>query len=333
MKLVTVIVPVYNVEKFLNKCVDSICRQTYTNLEIIIVDDGSTDNSGCICDELKEKDERIIVIHKMNGGLSDARNAGLEVATGDYIGFVDSDDYIESDMYELLVNNIEEYKADVSCCRYAKVYEDGKREPVGDDHSVTVFEGLNGLKEYLYGKTLDPFVCNKLYQAYSIHNKLDRAYYIRFVKGILGEDNPFNADILKNTDKVVIAGEAKYNYLQGRKGAITSRRLSQKKIDSVYWWDEIRTYCHDHCPSLEKYALRRQILFYIGLYNDVYDDKNHLDVKREVQQFISIHNKDVIHSEICENTVKIATVLLAKVPRVYIIFMKLYKIMVGTAKI
>ena len=98
--LISVIVPVYNVEKFLVKCVDSILAQTYTNLEIIIVDDGSPDNCPAICDELAKKDSRIKVIHKENGGASSARNAGLDIAKGEYIGFVDGDDYIAKDMYE-----------------------------------------------------------------------------------------------------------------------------------------------------------------------------------------------------------------------------------------
>ena len=105
-ELISIIVPVYNVEKYVEKCINSIINQTYKNLQIILVDDGSKDNSGKICDEFKLKDNRIEVIHKNNGGLSDARNAGLKLAKGDYIGFVDSDDYIEADMYETLYNLI-----------------------------------------------------------------------------------------------------------------------------------------------------------------------------------------------------------------------------------
>ena len=103
---ISVIVPVYNVEQYLERCVDSIINQTYTNLEIILVNDGSTDNSGKLCDELAKKDERIRVIHKENGGLSDARNRGIDEAESDLVGFIDSDDYIDSDMYEVLLKNL-----------------------------------------------------------------------------------------------------------------------------------------------------------------------------------------------------------------------------------
>ena len=109
-KLISVIVPVYNVEEYVEKCVLSIINQTYKNLEIILVDDGSTDNSGKICDEIAIKDNRIKVIHKKNGGLSDARNVGIDIAKGDYLGFVDSDDYIDPDMYSILLNNMNNCK-------------------------------------------------------------------------------------------------------------------------------------------------------------------------------------------------------------------------------
>ena len=102
MAVISVIVPVYKVEKFLDRCINSIIQQTFTNLEIILVDDGSPDRSGEICDEWKMKDKRIRVIHKENGGLSDARNKGLDVATGDYVAFIDSDDWIDPDMFQLL---------------------------------------------------------------------------------------------------------------------------------------------------------------------------------------------------------------------------------------
>lgn len=119
-ELISVIVPVYNVEKYVEKCVESIINQTYKNIEIILVDDGSTDNSGKIIDNISLKDNRIKVIHKENGGLSDARNAGLDICNGKYIGFVDSDDSIHKKMYEILYKNIKEYSANISICRIEK---------------------------------------------------------------------------------------------------------------------------------------------------------------------------------------------------------------------
>ena len=123
MKLLSVIIPVYNVKPYLEKCVESIVDQTYHNLQIILVDDGSTDGSQTICDELAQKDSRIVVIHKENGGLSTARNVGMDRAKGDYIAFVDSDDWLERNMYEVLINQLEAHDADLVACSKKKQLE------------------------------------------------------------------------------------------------------------------------------------------------------------------------------------------------------------------
>ena len=138
--LISIIVPVYNVENYLRKCVDSIINQSYKNLEIILVDDGSTDSSGKICDEYSLKDSRIKVIHKKNGGLSDARNAGMEIASGDFWGFVDSDDYIDSDMYSVLLENLLGAEADLSACGRIFTY-DGKEIPEYSENNPVTLSG------------------------------------------------------------------------------------------------------------------------------------------------------------------------------------------------
>ena len=125
---ISVIVPVYNVENYLEKCVESILKQTYTNLEILLVNDGSTDTSGELCDQLAQRDQRIRVIHKENGGLSDARNRGIEEASSDLIGFIDSDDYIDQDMYETLYRQMLESSADLSMCGHYDVYQPNFRK-------------------------------------------------------------------------------------------------------------------------------------------------------------------------------------------------------------
>ena len=147
-ELISIIVPVYNVEKYLKKCVDSIVNQTYKNLEIILVDDGATDNSGKICDELVELDNRIKVYHKKNGGLSDARNYGVERATGDYIGFVDSDDYIDAEMYEKLYEAIKKENVDVAECNLKIVYPE-KTDLFTDQKYYQICNNQEYLEEYL----------------------------------------------------------------------------------------------------------------------------------------------------------------------------------------
>lgn len=328
-KKISVIVPIYNVQEYLERSVESIIGQTYENLEIILVDDGATDNCPELCEQLAQRDPRIKVVHKINGGLSDARNAGLDVATGEYIGFVDSDDYIESDMYQLLVENLEKYDADISCCRYTWVWDDGQQEKVGDSGEIYIYEGQEALKEYIYGKVMDPFAWNKLYKTELINGERP----VRFIKGILGEDNPFITELFKKEYKVVVAGESKYNYLQQRKGAITNSGVSQRKIDSVYWWDTLRRECAEKYPELEKYALRRQVLFYIGLYNMVCADECHKKEAKNVQGFVNEHVKEIWKSDVCEKTVKISALLLAKAPIVYQCAMRMYKKVVGRARL
>lgn len=130
--LISVIVPIYNVEKYLARCVDSIVNQTYKNLEIILVDDGSPDRCPKMCDDYAEKDSRIKVVHKKNGGLSDARNAGMAVATGEYISFIDSDDYVSDDFFECLLDVMNKENSDIAECSVVKLYEDGHLEQYTD---------------------------------------------------------------------------------------------------------------------------------------------------------------------------------------------------------
>ena len=137
--LISVIVPVYNVEKYLVQCINSILNQTIKNLEIILVDDGSLDNSGKICDEFSKKDDRIVAIHKENNGLSSARNAGLEIANGNYIGFVDSDDWLDEHMYEILLKLIKENNSDISCCDFFKTADSNDTMPSCDDEVINSY--------------------------------------------------------------------------------------------------------------------------------------------------------------------------------------------------
>ena len=161
--LISVVIPVYNIEKYLERCVYSVREQTYKNLEIILVDDGSTDNSGLICDKLAAEDAGIRVFHKKNGGSSSARNLGISKAQGEYIGFVDSDDYIEPDMYELLYAAIQEYDADIAQIGRDEIDEKGNRLPnICEPPQQAIFiESETFLKELLMHRG-DCSFCTKL---------------------------------------------------------------------------------------------------------------------------------------------------------------------------
>ena len=161
--LVSVIVPIYNTEKYLDRCIKSIVNQTYKNLEIILVDDGSPDNCPSICDNWARIDSRINVIHQKNSGVSAARNAALDLASGEYIGFVDSDDFIEPDMYSLLVQKSVDTDAGCASCGFVFDYIDG-RDSVLIKSEDFVLNGEDILKNYIADKLIRPETANKIYK-------------------------------------------------------------------------------------------------------------------------------------------------------------------------
>lgn len=206
MKLVTIIVPIYNVEQYLRECLDSIISQTYKNIEIILVDDGSPDRSSAICDEYAAKDARIKVIHKINGGLSSARNAGLEIAKGDYITFCDSDDILMPDAIECYIDMQSKFCCDIVSCE-SLFLENGKTSEIEHYHKkepITLFSGV----EYIGGffdYSTDCSVCNKMYNREAIGKN-------RFPVGKTNEDILFQYDVLKNCRLLAHSNKGLYLY-------------------------------------------------------------------------------------------------------------------------
>ena len=181
--LISVIVPVYNVEKYLKKCIQSIINQTYKNLEIILVDDGSSDNSGKICDEFAQKDNRIKVIHKTNGGLSDARNAGLDVMSGEWVSFVDSDDFVSPYYIENLHYLVNKYDVDMAITSFVRFFNENTKLSSNkiSNQEVLIHNPDEAIKNMLYGKYYSVSACFKIY-------KKDLFYNNRFTKGKIYED-------------------------------------------------------------------------------------------------------------------------------------------------
>lgn len=205
--LISVVVPIYNVEKYLSRCVDSICAQTYTNLEIILVDDGSPDNCGKMCDEYAAKDSRIKVIHKENGGLSDARNVAIDVAQGEYLTFVDSDDYVSADYVEVLWNAMRKYDAEMSVCVPNCFYEYKESDStINSNYSVEkVFDAKEALITMFYQRDFDTSAWGKLYHRALFEN-------IRYPKGILYEDLPTTYRLIQCCKKVAYVNKPNYYY-------------------------------------------------------------------------------------------------------------------------
>lgn len=225
--MISVVVPIYNVGKYLAKCIESVSAQTYKNLEIILVNDGSTDDCGNICDDYAKKDQRIKVIHKINGGLSDARNAGIEIAKGQYIGFVDSDDYINANMYERLVNIMKTDNSEIAVCNYSLVYEETEKnifEKNDFDDNYLLIDNKNKLIEYAMKNNYDTFTVawNKVYLRELFND-------IRYPKGKIHEDVFTTYKLLYKAQKISYTKDAMYYYLQ-RETSIMGQKFNEKRL-------------------------------------------------------------------------------------------------------
>ncbi len=198
---VSVIIPVFRTEQYLEKCVRSVINQTYKNLEIILVDDGSDDSSGALCDSLAAQDSRILVIHKENGGLSSSRNAGIEKAAGDYISFADSDDFMEPDMIEYLLSA----ESDIACCSHF-IVNGGKKIPAPGFDKKTVMNADEAVKELFKDEKLKNYVWNKLFK---------REFFddVRFPEGMNFEDIPTTYRLFMKAQSVTVLPGCKYNYV------------------------------------------------------------------------------------------------------------------------
>ena len=218
--LISIIIPAYNVEKYISKCLESIIKQTYSNIEIILVDDGSTDKTSEICDEYAKKDDRIKVIHTENRGVSEARNKGLENVKGNWITFVDSDDWIEEDFCEVLLKKIKDYDADIALCGYKRVTENSC-EIINTSGKDEVINRQKYIEKTLNPQTGYGFCHMKLIKKTIIEN-------IRFKKGMtVGEDALFNLMISKNIKKAIFVKVALYNYRMNLNSVV-------KKFDENY---------------------------------------------------------------------------------------------------
>lgn len=225
MPKISIIVPVYNMEQFLGRCLDSILSQTFQDFEVLLVNDGSTDNSGQICREYARKDPRIVLIDKENGGLSSARNSGLDAAKAEYVGFVDSDDHIAPDMYQFLYQNLVKHDADISICSFYFKYEDGRichAKPGGVCRCMNNEEAIRTL---LGRKHFENYVWDKLYKKVLFDG-------IRFPENELYEDIAVTYRLLDSSKTVIYESEPKYYYVQ-RPGSIVNSGFSANKLQFV----------------------------------------------------------------------------------------------------
>lgn len=297
-ELVSVIVPAYNVATLVEKCLYSLCVQTYRNIEIIVVDDGSTDNTGQICRDYAKKDSRIVVVTQENGGLSVARNKGMQVAHGNYYMFVDSDDYINHNMVSILYNNLQEYQADISMCDFLKIYEgeedstalisqDISLDQIGFYESKQVMELLWTLGQQTV------IAWNKLYKKSIFEN-------LYFPVGLLHEDEYIIHHLLDRCQRLVYDNRQLYYYLQRKEGSLTSvigwkniRCSTLAFVDRIYFFEKKQDKHHLY-KSLER--LTKYIVRKYKLLDDVGQKKELLDLFR---QYIYYYKKS---EKLCEKS-------------------------------
>lgn len=244
--IVSIIVPVFNVEEYLEKCIQSLINQTLQDIEVILVNDGSTDLSAEICDRYKKLDNRIIVIHKENGGVSSARNEGLKVAKGNYIGFVDSDDYVELDTYEKLVHALIDSKADISICGRIVENNDTKNYQVVDQTRDLVFNSEDVIRRILLKQNIYVAPWDKLYKSELFKGR-------EFPIGKIYEDIYLIPEIISNTQKIVCIKEAKYHYMI-RSQSITQSKYKKSSFDLINNTELLYKYIVSRYPNLLKEA-------------------------------------------------------------------------------
>lgn len=318
MELISVVVPIYNVENYIEKCLDSIINQSYRNLEIILIDDGSTDKSSEICDRYKQDDERIMVIHKQNGGLSSARNAGLNIASGEYIGFVDSDDYIEYDMFELLLQKSINMQVDIVGCGVNFINNNSviKRYCENEEKIINSFEAVIQILE---NKNCNA-VWNKLY-------KRDIFNDINFEEGKLYEDTFLLPKVFSKKLKVMFINQCKYNYFI-RSNSIMGKSTIRPNVDLIEAYNNLLNFLN----SIEEYNIESNLSLCIQkpwfYTNSIYINKACKDNKLYLQamhKFIRNNLKLIISNKYISWDFKYEIILfymLYKIPFIYLFFLK-----------
>lgn len=264
---ISVIVPCYNIVSYLPRCIESILAQTYKNLEIILISDGSTDGTDEVIREYVKKDSRIIPVFKQNSGVSDTRNRGLDIATGDYIGFVDGDDYIEPEMYETLLKNAIENNADISHCGYQMVFP-SRVDYYYNTGKKVIQDNKKGIRDIIVGGYVEPSPCIKIYRKNIVNN-------LRMPPDIkINEDVIFNFYAFVNSQKSVYEDLPFYHYIL-RKGSAATSKINQNKLfDPVRVRKEIFEYSLKNLDNeIQSVAYSSYLNSIINLYRVVSNSK------------------------------------------------------------
>ncbi len=316
--LISVIVPVYKTEAYLEKCVNSIINQTYKNLEIILVDDGSPDRCGAMCDDFAHQDSRIRVFHKENGGQSSARNLGLDNMTGEYVGFVDSDDWIEPRMYENLYNLIEMNNAQIAACGLQCDYNNGKIVYFNDEYplknDIEIFSKIDALRELTFTKKMTNSPCDKLFKRYIFDD-------IRMTEGTIYEDFEMMPGCVEKAEIIAYSPEPLYHYIMTEESTTRGEIQAKRFIEADISRNIVEHYRINY-PDLYYHALARHIgiclpIIQAAAYSEeFYAERNKLVNEIKGQQFIKsfklLSKKNKIKYILFRINLKLFTVLMSK---------------------
>lgn len=303
--IISIVVPVYNVEQYLDRCMETLVAQTFTQIEIILVDDGATDSSPELCDAWARRDNRVVVIHQENGGLSAARNAGVARARGSYIGFVDPDDYVELTMYEHLYRNLQKESADIAICGAYNSYPNGMVE-AAQRTGYYVCDAEEALGRSLDGKDIMVTAVTRLYPK-------DLAQRVLFPVGKIQEDAFTAVDFLLDARRVVIDLEPLY-YYEHREGTLSSKPYTKGVTwDLIEAWERNYQMVMDQFPRLEKQVSFRRYWAYFDVLDSMFVEgaQDDPEAQRTIVTFLRAHMTDILRNPYFRTTRKVGAAALA----------------------
>jgi glycosyltransferase involved in cell wall biosynthesis len=314
---ISIIVPVYNVERFIHDCIESILEQTFVDFELILVNDGSNDLSESICDEYSKKDKRITVIHKENGGQSSARNRGIDTAKGEFIGFVDSDDWVDKDMYNILYTKAIETNADITACNLVQYNKESNGKLYTDNTAIQLFDRNSAMHELYLNERLTFSPCNKLY-------KKELFQGIRFKEGYILEDMDFAYRIIHQANRIYYTGQALYNYRYNDKS--TMRKVfSKKRLDEFDVRKNMYLFYLENYPDIANEVYAEWFLTGLILYINI--EKYYRNEKNQYKYLIVIDRKILTSLILKDSYNKKKKILLSMAiisPKILIMFYRFY---------
>lgn len=314
---ISIVIPIYNLQDELLRCVDSIKKQTHKNIEIILVDDGSNDNTCEVIRRLVESDKRIISIYKKNGGVTSARMEGIKQATGDYIGFVDGDDEIEANMYEVLLANAIKYQADISHCGYQMVFADGRVHYFYNTGRFVEQDKLTGVKDLLSGVVVEPGLCNKLYRRELFDCLLDTGVMDMSIK--INEDLLMNFHLFRRANKSVFEDRCPYHYIV-RATSASRQKLNEHKIyDPIRVKQIILAYCDANMKEAAVKALLTTCVY--GYCTLVLEKKGYIKEQSDIRGVIE---KYFSYVERLPKRTRVLAQCIVKIPRLFDILYPIY---------